>query len=430
MSNTNKKIVIVQGLRTPFAKAGKELKNLHPADLGAYNLKKLLLRLDFPQKEIEEVLIGNVANLPDAANIARVIALKSGLDKSISASTVHRNCASSLESLTVGFAKIKAGMMDTVIAGGVESMSQIPLLFSSSFTAMLTKIMTAKTIQQKLKSLTSLRLSSFKPRIALLEALTDPFTGILMGDTAEILAREFNISREKQDEFALQSHEKAIAAEKKLQEELTPIFPKPDYPMISKDTGPRANINVDRMKKMRPYFDKRYGTVTIANSCPITDGSCLLVLMSEEKALSLGLKPLASIKAISFAGLEPERMGLGPVYSTHLALQKAQLSLKDMGLVEINEAFASQVLACLEAFNSSSFCKEKLQTSKALGAIDPKILNVNGGAIALGHPVSATGARLALTLALEMKRKKVQFGLATLCIGGGQGGSVILENYK
>ncbi|MGI9549489.1 MAG: thiolase family protein [Bdellovibrionales bacterium] len=430
MSNTNKKIVIVQGLRTPFAKAGKELKNLHPSDLGAYNLKKLLLRLDFPQKEIEEVLIGNVANLPDAANIARVIALKSGLDKSISASTVHRNCASSLESLTVGFAKIKAGMMDTVIAGGVESMSQIPLLFSSSLTAMLTKIMTAKTLQQKLKSLTSLRFSSFKPRIALLEALTDPFTGILMGDTAEILAREFNISREKQDEFALQSHKKAIAAEKKLQEEITPIFPKPDYPMISKDTGPRANINVDRMKKMRPYFDKRYGTVTIANSCPITDGSCLLVLMSEEKALSLGLKPLASIKAISFAGLEPERMGLGPVYSTHLALQKAQLSLKDMGLIEINEAFASQVLACLQAFNSSSFCKEKLQTSKALGEIDPKILNVNGGAIALGHPVSATGARLALTLALEMKRKKVQFGLATLCIGGGQGGSVILERYK
>ncbi len=428
MSYPSKKVVIVQGVRTPFTKAGKEFKDIHPADLGTYNLKELLLKIDFPKKEIDEIILGNVANLPDAANIARVVALKAGLDQSISASTVHRNCASSLESLAVGVAKIQANMMDTVIAGGVESMSQIPFLFSPSLSRILTKIMTSKTLSQKLKTLTSLRLSDFKPRIALLEALTDPFTGILMGETAEVLARDFHIRREEQDDFAISSHEKAIQSEKKLQEEIVTLFAGSTYQMVSKDTGPRVNLNKDRMRKMKPYFDKKYGTVTISNSCPITDGSAMLVLMSEEKALALGLKPLVSIRSVAFAGLEPQRMGLGPVYSSHKALKKANLSLKDMGLIEINEAFAAQVLACLKAFSSDTFCQNKLNTDQSLGEINPEILNVNGGALAIGHPVGATGCRLALTLALEMKRRNIQFGLATLCIGGGQGGAVILEN--
>ncbi len=430
MSYPTKKVVIVQGVRTPFTKAGKELRDIHPSDLGAYNLKELLLKLDFPKEEINEVIIGNVANLPDAANIARVIALKAGLNESISALTVHRNCASSLESLAVGVAKIKAGMVDTVISGGTESMSQIPLLFSHSLTNIFAKIMTSKTLGQKLKPLLSLRLSAFKPRIALLEALKDPFSGILMGETAEILARDFHISREEQDDFAINSHKKAVQSEKKLKEEIMDLFAGPKHQIVSKDTGPRVNLNRDRVKKMKPYFDRKYGTVTISNSCPITDGSAMLVLMSEEKALALGLKPLVSVRSIAFAGLEPQRMGLGPVYSSHLALQKANLSLKDMELIEINEAFAAQVLACLKAFSSDSFCQDKLHRSKSLGEINPEILNVNGGALAIGHPVAATGSRLALTLALEMKRRNVQFGLASLCIGGGQGGAVVLENIS
>jgi len=428
MADSNKKVVIVQGLRTPFTKAGKELRHLHPADLGAYNLKKFLLNLKFPTKEIDEVIIGNVANLPDAANLSRVVALKAGMDQSISALTVHRNCASSLEAIAIGVAKIQSHMMDTVIVGGIESMSQIPLLYSHSLNQFFTQMMTARTLGQKLKSLLSLRLSSLKPRIALLEALTDPFKGIRMGDTAEILAKEYNISRNEQDEYAINSHKKAVQSEKKLQHEITPLFTKPNSALIDKDTGPRANLNLQQMNKMKPYFDKTYGTITIGNSCPISDGSAMLLLMSEDKASSLGLKPLVSIKSIGFTGLEPERMGLGPVYASALVLKKAQLQLKDIGLIEINEAFAAQVLACLKSLASDSFCQNKLQTQKALGEIDPQILNVNGGAIAIGHPAGATGARLALTLALEMKRKKTQFGLATLCIGGGQGGALILEN--
>lgn len=426
-SHPLKKVVLVEGVRTPFTKAGKELSHVHPSDLGTYNLKELLLKLDFPLNKIDEVIIGNVANLTDAANLARVITLKAGLPQSTSALTVHRNCGSSLESLAVGVAKIQANMMDTVVVGGVESMSKVPLFFSDSLTKIVGQVLTAKTWNQRFKALSQLRLRALKPRIPLLEALTDPFTGLIMGKTAEILAREFSISRKDQDEFAINSHEKALKNESKLQEEIMPLFAASKHEMIDKDTSPRKP-NKKRMETMRPYFDKKYGTVTIANSCPINDGSAMLLLMSEEQALALGLKPLAFVKSIAFAGLEPERMGLGPVYSSFLALKKAQMDLKDMGLVEINEAFAAQVLACLQAFNSQSFCQNKFSLGQPLGEIEMDKLNVNGGAIAIGHPVGATGSRLALTLAKEMNRRQVQFGLATLCIGGGQGGAVILEN--
>lgn len=429
MSYSEKKVVIVEGLRTPFTKAGKEFNNLHPADLGAINLKELLFRLNFPyKKEIEEVIVGNVANPPDAANIARVIALKSGLPHSISACTTHRNCASSLESLAVGVAKIKADMISTAIVGGVESMSQIPLLWQQSLTNKFAQITRSKTLSQKLKSLLSLSLKDLKPRIGLLEALQDPFTGITMGETAEILARDFCITRKEQDEFAISSHNKASQNESKLQEEITPVFVGSGYKTISTDMGVRKGLNLQRLEKMKPYFDKKYGTVTIANSCPINDGSSMLLIMLEEKAKDLGLKVLASVRAIAFAGLEPQRMGLGPVHSTLPTLHKAGLSLKDIGLFEINEAFSAQVLACLRAFASPSYCQKNLGLDKAIGEIDPNLLNVNGGAIAIGHPVSATGTRIVLTLAKEMKRRNVQFGLATACIGGGQGGTVILEN--
>ena len=211
----------------------------------------------------------------------------------------------------------------------------------------------------------------------------------------------------------------------KLKEELFPFFT--NHQVVSKDIGPKQALSKDRLSKMKPYFDKKYGSVTIANSCPINDGSSLLLLMPKDKLTSFGLKPLAFVRSVCFKGLEPQRMGLGPVYASAIALKKAGLSLKDMNLIEINEAFAAQVLACLKAFSSKKFCEEKLNLDQALGEIDPLKLNVNGGAIAIGHPISATGTRLILTLAKEMKRRKVQFGLATLCIGGGQGGAVVLE---
>ena len=421
-----KKVFIVEGLRTPFVKAGKQWAKLHPKFLAISNLKELLYKTNFRTDEVEELSLGNSSVLTDSPNIARVVALHAGLPQKSSATTIVKNCASSMESFIISLNKIQTGLYQTMITGGMESMSYFPLFLSNNFSQKIKSFMLAKKLKDKGKALLSLKTADLKPIYPLFELLTDPFTGYSMGETAELLAREFNISRESQDEFAINSHKKAYQAKDKLKEELFPFFTEEE--MIDTDTGVKAQISKKRMSKMPPFFDKKYGTVTVANSCPVNDGSAMLLMMSEEKTKAMGLKPLVSVKSSHFVGLDPKRMGLGPVYASSIALKKAGLNLKDIGLIEINEAFASQVLACLKAFSSQKFCEKKLHLSQAIGEIDPEKLNVNGGAIAIGHPVSATGARLILTLAKEMKRRQVQFGLATLCIGGGQGGAVILEN--
>lgn len=430
MSSASRDVVIVEGVRTPFAKAGTELKDIHAADLGYIAVKELIMKTNLDVDLVDEVVIGNTGNPPDAVNISRVIALRAGLPLKTSAFTVHRNCASALESITTGYERIKSGTMDTVIAGGTESMSQLPLLFSKKFQDIFGEFAFAKTLGQRLSALRKMKLKYLKPRISVMEGLTDPFVGINMGQTAELLAKEFGLSRREQDEFAVTSHAKAVAAAAsgRLKEETTPVFVPPKYKkIIEQDIGPREGQSVEQLAKLKPYFDRRYGTITVGNACPITDGAAALLLMSRERAQSLGYKPLAKIRGYAFAGLEPERMGLGPVYSTPIALKRAGLELKDMDLIELNEAFAAQVLACTKAMASDQFAKEKLGLNRAVGEIDPEKLNVNGGAIALGHPVGATGSRLVLTLAKELKRRNKQFGLATLCIGGGQGGSIVLE---
>jgi acetyl-CoA acyltransferase len=263
-----------------------------------------------------------------------------------------------------------------------------------------------------------------------MQGLTDPFVGINMGQTAETLAKEWALSRRTQDEFALRSHQLASKASKdgRLKNEMTVVQLAPRYEeTISEDIGPRDGQTIEALTKLRPFFDKNTGTITAGNSCPITDGAAMMLLMSREKAQSLGYKPIAKIRGYGFAGLEPERMGLGPVYSTPVALKRAGLTMSQIGLVELNEAFAAQVLACQKAFDSDQFGQEKLGLPGKLGEIKSEIMNVNGGAIALGHPVGTTGTRITLTLAKEMQRRNIQFGLATLCIGGGQGGSIILE---
>lgn len=427
---SDRDVVLIDGIRTPFAKAGTELKDIHPAELGKVAVKELLNRSGMDVKEIEEVIIGNTGNPPDAVNISRVVALNSGVPLNVSAYTVHRNCASALESITSGYERIKSGTLDVVIAGGTESMSQMPMIFSKQFQDLFGEFVFAKSFDKKVKALKKFKLKYLKPRIAVIEGLTDPFVGINMGQTAEILAKEFGISREEQDAFALASHQKAVAATKsgRFAEEITPVFIPPKFKkIISEDIGPRDGQSMEQLGKLRPYFDRKYGSITVGNACPITDGAAAVLMMSRGKAKALGLKPVASIKSYAFAGLEPERMGLGPAYATPVALKRAGLSLKDMDVVELNEAFAAQVLACERALASDKFAKEKLGLDKAVGEIDPSRLNVNGGAIALGHPVGATGTRLVITLMRELQRKNSQFGLATLCIGGGQGGSVILE---
>ncbi|RME17558.1 MAG: thiolase family protein [Bdellovibrio sp.] len=428
MSLSERDVVIVEGVRTPFAKAGTDLKDIHPADLGKVAFKELLARTDLDPEEIDEVIIGNTGNPSDSVNISRVVALKGGVPLKTSCYTVHRNCASALESISSAYDKIKSGTLDVVVAGGTENMSQLPLLFTKEFQDLFTEFAYAKTLGKRIDALKKIKLKYLKPRISVLEGLTDPFVGINMGQTAEVLAKEFGLSREEQDAFAKESHDKAVAAREKLKEEIIPVFVPPKYKkIVDQDIGPRENQSLEKLRKLRPFFDKKYGTITAGNSCPITDGAAMVLMMSRKKAQQLGYKPLVRVRSYAFAGLEPERMGLGPVYSTPLALKRAGLSMKDIGLIELNEAFAAQVLACEKAFASKKFAQEKLGLQEAVGEIDREKLNVNGGAIALGHPVGATGTRLVLTLMKEMQRRDVEFGLATLCIGGGQGGSVILE---
>lgn len=439
-------VVLVDGVRTPFAKSGTKLKKVHPAELGKVALKQLIAQTNLDVNSVDEVIIGNTGNPPDAVNISRVVALNAGIPLKTSAYTVHRNCASALESITNGYEKIKSGTMEVVLAGGTESMSQMPTLLPKKFQDIYTNLFAAKGPKQALPLLWQLFRADVKqikallagnmrdeyfPQISVMLGLTDPFVGINMGQTAEILAKEWGLSREMQDKFALRSHQLASKAMKegRMKEESTPVYLAPEYKeVVSEDIGPRDTQTLEALAKLKPFFDKATGSITAGNSCPITDGAAMVLLMSRERAEALGYKPLATIRSYGFAGLEPERMGLGPAYSTPLALKRAGLSLKDMGLVELNEAFAAQVMACQRALDSDTFAKEKLGLSSKVGEIRDEILNVNGGAIALGHPVGATGTRIVLTLAKEMKRRNVQFGLSTLCIGGGQGGSMILEN--
>lgn len=438
-------VVIVDGLRTPFAKSGTKLAKVHPAELGKVALKELIAKTNLDVNQVDEVIVGNTGNPPDSVNIARVVALNAGFPLKTSAYTVHRNCASALESISHGFEKIRSGTMDAVVCGGTENMSQLPILLPQKFQDLFGKLFAAKgpgqalpllmelfkyDVKQIKALLTANQKDPFFPVISVLQGLTDPFVGINMGQTAEILAKEFGLSRQTQDEFALRSHQLSSQAMKNgiFKQEIAPLSIGPDYKeTLTEDIGPRDTQSLEALGKLKPFFDKKTGSITPGNACPITDGAAMMLLMSREKAQRLGYKPIAKIRSYGFAGCEPERMGLGPVYSTPVALKRAGLELSQIGLVELNEAFAAQVLSCVKAMDSDEFAKNKLGLSKKVGEIHMDKLNVNGGAIALGHPVGATGTRIVLTLAKEMKRRQVQFGLATLCIGGGQGGSMILE---
>lgn len=425
-----KDIAIVGGCRTPFIKAGTVFKDLEADELGRLASSELFYRLEIDPSMVDETVFGNVGNPMDAMNIARVIALRSGVPRSRPAHTVHRNCASGFEAITTAAEKILTGQAETVLAGGTESMSNMPLVFGREFADIAAGIQKAKTTTGKLSTALKLRPRHFKPIPALRRGLTDPFSGMLMGQTAELLANEWDISREAQDGSAHQSHMKAIDAQRneRLRDEIVPVYVPPRYSdTMSYDNGVREDSSMEKLAKLRPFFDKKSGTVTPGNSSQVTDGAAAVLVMSAEKCLSLGIQPLGYLRSWAYAGLDPERMGLGPVHATPRALERAGLSMGDMNLVELNEAFAAQVLANLRAFESKEFAQSMLGKSEAVGAIEPEILNVNGGGIALGHPVGATGTRLVLTLLQEMKRRDVQFGLATLCVGGGLGGTLVLE---
>lgn len=421
-------IAIVEGVRTPFAKAFGPLAAVPAHLLGKAAAEALLKRSGWPAGRIDQVIFGNAASPPEAPNPARVIGLLAGVPQDRIAHTVHRNCASGLEALTTAAQVIQLGEASAVLAGGTESMSQIPLLFSQEATGRFLDAAKAKGWRARAAALLRFRARHFKPVPAIKVGLTDPVCGLMMGETAEVLADEFGVSRQEQDALALESHRRAVAAQTRcaLSEEIVPLSPGEGLSAITQDVGPRANQTMEALAKLPPYFRKG-GTVTVGNSCQITDGAVAVLMMPGELARAEGLQPLGYLRGYSYAGCDPRRMGLGPVYATARLLAKTGVSLKDVDLFEINEAFAAQVIADERAFASAEFARKELGRDVALGEVDPARRNVNGGAIALGHPIGATGARLVLTLLKEMRRRGAHRGLATLCIGGGQGGAALLE---
>ena len=421
-------VYIVDGARTPFLKARPEGGPFSASDLAVIAGKALLLRQPISATQISETVMGCVMPSVDEANIARMIALRVGCGDAVPAYTVQRNCASGLQSLDSAALTILQGQRELVLAGGTEAMSRGPLLYNQSMVKWLAQLNGAKTLPERLKILTKFRLPFLSPIVGLLRGLSDPIVNLNMGQTAENIAQLFNITRKEMDAYALQSHQRlAYAQDNHYLEEIVPIFDEQGKYYLD-DNGLRRDTSVEKLATLKPYFDKPYGTVTAANSSQVSDGACVLLLASSEAVKKYQLPVLGRLIDLHWAGVDPAYMGLGPVHAIASLLKKQQLKLNDIDYWEINEAFAVQVLGCVAALDSADYCKTTLNLAEPLGRIDLARLNVDGGAIALGHPVGASGARIVLHLLHVLKRQQARYGIASLCIGGGQGGAVLLEN--
>ncbi len=389
-------VVVVAGVRTPFIRSRSSFRQMHPEELGRIVAREVVERAEIDPAEVDEVIAGTIATPSDSGNMARVIQLRAGIPGHVPAFTVNRNGASGLQSLVDAAYRIRTGHAGLVVTVAVESMSSVPLA----------------------------------PERDVSKGMTDQVSGMKMGETAEKLAREFGIGREEQDRFALRSHQRAAAAwaEGKMDAEVLPVPLAPAYVKVAdRDNGIQEDQSMEALARLTPVFDRRYGTVTAGNSSRITDGAVAMVLASRRYVAERMLGNLGTIRSWGFAGCDPSRLGLGPALATPQALARAgNLPLSRIGLVEINEEFSAQVLACLQAFGSRALSHKHLG-AEPTGEIDPSRLNVNGGAIALGHPAGASGARLVLTLLHEMARRDQVLGLATLCAGTGQGAAMILE---
>ena len=423
-------MAIVAGLRTPFCKAGGALQGASAADLASAAFRELLDRTDIARDEIDEVILGCAG--PDAreANVARVAALRAGLPETTPALTVMRNCASGMEAVMHAKQKLAAGEGEVFLVGGAESMSNFPLLMGPQLVRFFQRLGKARSLGQRLTALAGFRPSALKPRVAVLEGLTDPTTGLTMGATAEQVARRFEVDRQSMDAYALQSHQRATRAQQteRFGREVAPLVAPPSFgAAVREDDGVRTEQTLEALQRLRPVFDRREGDVTVGNSCQVTDGAVALLVTSLSKAKKLGLEPLAIVRGAATAALAPETMGLGPVHATPAALARAGVAFDDVDLFELNEAFAAQVLGCQRAFADADYCRDVVGLEDAIGTLELDRLNVNGGAIALGHPIAATGARLVLTLAHELRQRGQRYGVATLCVGGGQGQALVLE---
>lgn len=433
MSNSTsyqRDVYIVDGARTPFLKAKGKTGPFSASDLAVNAGKTLLDRQPFSPKELNEVIIGCVMPSPDETNIARIIALRLGCGKAMPAWTVQRNCASGMQALDSAAKDIACGRSDLVLAGGTEAMSRAPLMYNSEMANWLAGLASTKDWKARLKAYGKFRPAFLKPVITLLRGLTDPIVNLSMGQTAEILAYRFNITRTAMDQFSLASHQRATAGQEDHRyAEIQSIFANNGEFYLA-DDGVRRDGSIEKLATLKPIFDKKFGSVTAGNSSQVTDGAALLILASKEAVQKYRLPVLARIVDAQWAGVDPAEMGLGPVYATHKLLKQQNLSINNIDYWEINEAFAAQVLACLAAWESDDYCRQNLGLDHAFGQIDKSRLNVDGGAIALGHPVGASGARIVLHLAQVLRRQQAKKGVATICIGGGQGGAMLIENVS
>ena len=427
-SESGRKVYIVDGSRTPQLKSRGKVGPFSAGDLAVAAAKPLLLRNNFPLDALDEVILGCMMPGEREANIGRVVALRLGIPQSVPAWTVQRNCASGMQSVDSAFKNIRNGDANLVLAGGVEAMSRAPVLFNHTMVNWLGDFMRARSVPQKLASIAKLRGKHFTPVIALLHGLTDDTVGLNMGETAEIIAEKFAISRQQMDEYAMNSHHRlAKAHDAGYLEEIEVLYDE-NGNFYDHDDGVRADSSIESLAKLRPAFDKKYGKVTAGNSAQITDGASWLLLASEEAVKQYNLPVMVSITDSQWAGLDPAVMGMGPVHAMTPIMQRNQLSIDDIDYWEINEAFATQVLGCVQAWQQDDYCKDNLQLDKAMGEIPYDKLNIDGGGVSLGHPVGASGARIILHLCKILQRTNASQGMASLCIGGGQGGAMLLQN--
>lgn len=423
-----KKVYVVDGARTPFLKARGKTGPFSAADLAVAAGRPLLTRMPFPAETIDEVVVGCVIPAPDEANIARIIGLRLGCGKATPAHTVQRNCASGLQAVASARERIALGYADLVLAGGTEAMSRAPIQWNSMMVNWLAGVMRARSPLARIKGIAALRPAYLKPVFTLLLGLTDPLVRLNMGQTAEIVAHRFAISREQQDAYALRSHELLAEAYDAghMSDEIETLFDSKGR-FYEEDNGLRRDSDMEALARLKPVFDRKYGSVTSANSSQITDGAAMLLLASEKAIDKYQLPVLGELVDHEWAGVDPGQMGLGPVHAVAGLLKRSRLKMDDLDRMELNEAFAGQVLACQAAWADKDYSRNELGLKTPLGSMDEARLNAEGGAIACGHPVGASGARIVLHLLNALKQRGGGQGVATLCIGGGQGGAMLVR---
>jgi acetyl-CoA C-acetyltransferase len=431
MTNSNKlDVYIVDGARSPFLKARGKPGPFAASDMAVQAGRELLSRQPFSPDQLGEVVIGCMMPSEDEANIGRLIALRLGCGDKVPGWTVQRNCASGMQALDCAIKDIAMGRHDLVLAGGTETMSRAPLLFNKRMVNWFSRLNASKSMGQKLATMSKFRLNYMAPVIALLHGLTDPLLKVGMGQTAEEIAYKFDITRKEMDQFAADSHARVLAGRQTgAFSEITPLYDNNGKSYVD-DDGVREDSTLERLGKLRPMFDRKFGRVTAGNSSQVTDGSALLLLANEEAVKKHNLKPIAKIIDVEWAALDPMVMGLGPAMASAPIMQRNNLKIEDVDYWEINEAFAAQVLGCIRAWESPEFCKEHFDLDDPIGTIPMERLNVDGGAVACGHPVGASGARIVLHLAETLKNKNAKRGLASICIGGGQGGAMLIERIE